>query len=91
MIQSEQCKEKANSANEVSFMVDRLRAVIATLEKLPTEQQERAAEELEAWLADQQWDRWLKSGEGERFLDELVNEYEQEKQAGTIREGGWGD
>ena len=72
-------------------MVDRLRAVISTLETLPPEQQERAAEEFEMWLSDQQWDRWLRSKEGEQFLDELVQGYEQEKQAGTIKESGWGE
>jgi hypothetical protein len=72
-------------------MVDRLRAVISTLEALSPEQQERAAEEFEMWLSDQQWDKWLKSKEGEQFLDELVQGYEQEKQGGTIKEGGWGE
>jgi hypothetical protein len=72
-------------------MVERLRAVISTLEALPPEQQERAAEEFEMWLSDQQWDKWLKSKEGEQFLDELVQGYEQEKQDGTIKEGGWGE
>ncbi len=72
-------------------MVERLRVVIATLESLPPDLQERAAEEFEMWLADQQWDTWLKGQEGEQFLVELMNGYEQEKQAGTIKEGGWGE
>lgn len=72
-------------------MVDRLRAVITTLETLPPEQQERAAEEFEMWLSDQHWDKWLKSQEGEQFLDELLQSYEQEKQDGSIKEAGWGD
>ncbi|MBA2682247.1 MAG: hypothetical protein H0U76_28125 [Ktedonobacteraceae bacterium] len=72
-------------------MVDRLRAVISTLETLPPEQQERAAEEFEAWLSDQHWDSWLKSKDGSQFLDELVQGYEQEKQAGTLKEAGWGE
>jgi|GEM_PF-5178862 len=72
-------------------MVDRLRAVILTLESLPPEQQEQVAEEFEMWLSDQHWDKWLKGQEGEQFLDELLQGYEQEKQAGNIKEAGWGD
>lgn len=67
-------------------MVERLRAVISTLETLPPEQQERAAEEFEMWLADQQWDAWLKSTDGEQFLDELMQGYEEEKAVGTTKE-----
>jgi hypothetical protein len=72
-------------------MVERLQAIIATLETLPPEQQERAAEEFEMWLADQKWDAWLKSADGEQFLDELMQSYGAEKEAGTIEEGGWGE
>jgi hypothetical protein len=70
-------------------MVDHLREVIAKLEKLPAEQQEQAAEQLRAWIADQHWDAWLKSDEGNQFLDKLLVEYKQEQQQETIREEGW--
>jgi hypothetical protein len=60
-------------------MVDRLRMVVATLENMPAEDQEHAAEELEEWIADQQWYRWLKSDEGYQFLNELIAEGEPEK------------
>ena len=72
-------------------MIERLRAVISTLETLPPEQQERAAAEFEMWLADQPWDAWLKSTEGEQFLDELAQDYTREQQEGTIKAGGWGE
>jgi hypothetical protein len=70
-------------------MVDHLRIVIASLEQLPADQQEELAAHLEAWLKDQNWDEWLKSEEGNQFLDELASAYEQEKQQGTILEEGW--
>ncbi len=70
-------------------MVDRLRVVIATIERLPEDKQEQIAEHLETWIHDQQWDDWLKSEEGSQFLDELRAGYEQEEQQGTIRDGGW--
>jgi flagellar motor switch protein FliG len=39
-------------------MIERLQAVIATLETLSPEQQEQAAVEFESWLSDQHWDAW---------------------------------
>lgn len=70
-------------------MVDQLREVIASIEQLPPDQQAQLAEHLKVWISDQQWDVWLKSSEGERFLDDLVAGYYQEQQEGTLQEEDW--
>ena len=72
-------------------MVDQLRAVIATLEKLdelPTEQQKQIAERITTVLKDQQFDTFIASPEGDAFIDGLLDEYKEAKQDGTLTEGG---
>jgi CHASE3 domain sensor protein len=67
-------------------MNDHLRTVISTIEKLTNEQQEQAAQELEAWLAEQHFDAFIASDQGQAFLDELRAEADQAERDGTIKD-----
>jgi hypothetical protein len=67
-------------------MNDHLRTVITTIEKLTDEQQEQAAQELEAWLADQHFGAFISSDQGQAFLAELLTDAHQAEKDGTIKE-----
>ncbi len=71
------------------MLTERVRALVATIEKLPPEQQEQVADQLASWLADQEWDRFFSSEQGSQLIDEILANHEREKAAGTIDNQDW--
>lgn len=70
-------------------MVDRLRVMMATIEKLPAEQQEALANAIEELLDEQEWDAFIASEKGADLIAQVRANYEREKRDGTIIEGDW--
>ena len=68
------------------MMVDRLREVIATIEKLPAERQEQLANTLEELLEEEEWDELTSQPGAAAFHEALLQEYEQEKATGTLEQ-----
>ncbi len=66
------------------MMVDRLREVIATIEKLPAERQEQLANTLEDLLEEEEWDELTARPGAAAFHESLLQEYKREKADGTL-------
>jgi hypothetical protein len=76
-----------NKKKEGKPMTERLRALVAEIEKLPPEQQDQWAQVFAQELADdQRWDTLFARPESQAFFDELIAEAEQGKRDGTLKE-----
>ena len=71
---------------EIALMTDRLRALVAEIEKLPSEQQDQWAEAFALEIADERrWDELFARPESQTFLDQLIAEAEEGEREGTLQ------
>ncbi len=66
-------------------MTEALRRVVAEIESLPDEEQDRIANLLQAEL-DREWDELLESPRSVRMLDEMAERVRRDRQASRSRE-----
>ncbi len=68
-------------------MTERLRALVAEIEKLPTEQQDQWAEAFAQELADdKRWDELFARPESQAFFDQLVAEAKEGERKRTLQD-----
>jgi hypothetical protein len=70
-------------------MTERLRALVAELEKLPPEQQDQWAATFAQSLADdQRWNALFVRPDSQTLFEQLIAEAAQGKREGTVQDGG---
>jgi DnaJ-domain-containing protein 1 len=67
-------------------MTERLQHVIAQLEQLPEEDQDRIAAIIQEELDERAWDALVSTPESQRFLAQLADEVRKEEAAGQTEE-----
>ena len=70
------------------MMTEQLRRVVAEVEQLPAEEQDRIAELMQRELEEREWDGLVSKPGSRRFLEHLAAEARREDAAGETRESG---